>query len=370
MKVMSVFGTRPEAIKMCPLEKELKKTEGIESIVCLTGQHREMLQQVIDIFGTNVNYNLDIMKQRQTLTTITSSILEKLEPILIKERPDIVLVHGDTTTSFAAALAAFYQQIPVGHVEAGLRTYDKYSPFPEEMNRNLTGRIAELHFAPTENNRNNLLRENISKNVFVTGNTVIDAFKTTVKKNYIFKEPVLKNVDLKNRRCILMTAHRRENLGEPLYNICRAVKRIIEKYEDIEIVYPVHLNPAVQEVAHAVLGGMSRVHLVAPLDVEDMHNLMARSFLVMTDSGGLQEEAPACGVPVLVLRTETERPEAVEAGTVKVIGVNEEDIFHEAVNLIDNPLKYEAMAKAVNPYGDGHASERIAQKLKNWFEGE
>lgn len=370
MKVMSVFGTRPEAIKMCPLVKELEKAEEIESVVCLTGQHREMLQQVIDIFGTKVKYNLDIMKPRQTLTTITSSILEKIEPVLIEEKPDIVLVHGDTTTSFVVALAAFYQQIPVGHVEAGLRTYDKYSPFPEEMNRCLTGRIAEVHFAPTENNRNNLMREGIIENIFVTGNTVIDAFKTTVKKDYVFKEEGLKSVDLRNKKCILMTAHRRENLGQPLENICKAVKRIVEKYDDIEVVYPVHLNPVVQETAHRVLDNMDRVHLVAPLDVEDMHNIMARSFLVMTDSGGLQEEAPSCGVPVLVLRTETERPEAVEAGTVKVIGVDEEVIFNEAVKLIDNKSEYEKMAHAVNPYGDGHASERIVAQLLEWNKNE
>lgn len=355
---------------MCPLVKELEKTEGVESVVCLTGQHREMLQQVIDIFETKVKYNLDIMKPRQTLTTITSSILEKIEPVLMEEKPDIVLVHGDTTTSFVVALAAFYQQIPVGHVEAGLRTFDKYSPFPEEINRNLTGRIAELHFAPTENNKNNLLHENIVKNVFVTGNTVIDAFKTTVRKDYSYKEKELKLVDTENRRCILMTAHRRENLGQPLRNICNAVKRIVEKFKDVEVVYPVHLNPAVQEVAHEILDEVDRVHLVRPLDVEDMHNLMARSFLVMTDSGGLQEEAPACGVPVLVLRTETERPEAVEAGTVKVVGVDKDVIFREAVNLLNNPDEYEKMAKAVNPYGDGHASERIVGHIKTWYEGE
>ncbi len=365
-KVMCVFGTRPEAIKMCPLVKELENTEGIETIVCLTGQHREMLQQVIDIFGTKVDYNLDIMQPRQTLTTITSSILEKVEPVLIKEKPDIVLVHGDTTTSFAIALAAFYQQIPVGHVEAGLRTFDKYSPFPEEMNRNLTGKIAELHFAPTTNNQRNLFEEKITKNVFVTGNTVIDAFKTTVRPDYEFKVEELKYVDLENKRCILMTAHRRENLGQPLMNICTAVKRLVEKYDDIEVVYPVHLNPAVQEVAHGILDGVDRVHLVSPLDVEDMHNLMAKSFLVMTDSGGLQEEAPACGVPVLVLRTETERPEAVEAGTVKVVGVEEEDIFENACLLLDDAAEYEKMAKAVNPYGDGHASERIVKHIKEW----
>lgn len=366
MKVMSVFGTRPEAIKMCPLVKKLEETEGIESVVCLTGQHREMLQQVIDIFGTKVKYNLDIMKPRQTLTTITSSILEKIEPVLIEEKPDIVLVHGDTTTSFVVALAAFYQQIPVGHVEAGLRTYDKYSPFPEEMNRNLTGKIADLHFAPTENNRKNLEREAITKNVFVTGNTVIDAFQTTVKPDYQYKDETLRNLDFTGKRCVLMTAHRRENLGQPLENICNAVKRLAEKYEDLVFVYPVHLNPAVRDTAERILGDVQNVYLIPPVDVEDMHNIMDRSFLVMTDSGGLQEEAPSCGVPVLVLRTETERPEAVEAGTVKVVGVDEDVIFNEAVNLIDNPLEYEKMAHAANPYGDGHASERIIAKILEW----
>lgn len=366
MKVMSVFGTRPEAIKMCPLVKKLEETEGIESVVCLTGQHREMLQQVIDIFGTKVKYNLDIMKPRQTLTTITSSILEKIEPVLIEEKPDIVLVHGDTTTSFVVALAAFYQQIPVGHVEAGLRTYDKYSPFPEEMNRNLTGKIADLHFAPTENNRKNLEREAITKNVFVTGNTVIDAFQTTVKPDYQYKDETLRKLDFTGKRCVLMTAHRRENLGQPLENICNAVKRLAEKYEDLVFVYPVHLNPAVRDTAERILGDVQNVYLIPPVDVEDMHNIMDRSFLVMTDSGGLQEEAPSCGVPVLVLRTETERPEAVEAGTVKVVGVDEDVIFNEAVNLIDNPSEYEKMAHAANPYGDGHASERIINALVNW----
>lgn len=268
-----------------------------------------MLQQVIDIFGTKVQYNLDIMQPRQTLTTIVTSILEKLEPILIEERPDILLVHGDTSTTFAAALAAFYQKIPVGHVEAGLRTFDKYSPFPEEINRCLTGRIAELHFSPTENNRRNLANENIIENVYVTGNTVIDAFQTTIKPDYQYKDAALRNVRFEGKRCILMTAHRRENLGKPLENICRAVKRIVQEFPDIELVYPVHMNPAVRDTAVSILGDMAQVHLIKPLDVEDMHNLIARSFLVMTDSGGLQEEAPSCGIPVLVLRTETERPE-------------------------------------------------------------
>lgn len=363
MKVMSVFGTRPEAIKMCPLVLELEKNPDIESVVCLTGQHREMLQQVIDIFGINVKYNLDIMQPRQTLTTITVSVLEKIEPILKEEKPDIVLVHGDTSTSTIAALAAFYQQIPVGHVEAGLRTYDKYSPFPEEMNRNLTGRIADFHFAPTENNKKNLEKENIIKNVYVTGNTVIDAFKTTVKKDYQFKDEDVRKLNLEGKRCVLMTAHRRENLGEPLENICRAVKKLAEEFDDLEIVYPVHMNPVVKETASKILGNTKNVHLIHPLDVEDMHNLMSKSFLVMTDSGGLQEEAPGFGIPVLVLRTETERPEAVEAGTVKVVGVDEQRIYQEAKLLLTDKDAYEKMAKAVNPYGDGHASERIVEIL-------
>lgn len=366
IKVMSVFGTRPEAIKMCPLVKELENHEEIESVVCLTGQHREMLQQVIDIFGIDVKYNLNIMQPRQTLTTITSSVLEKIESVLLDEKPDVVLVHGDTSTSFVAALAAFYQQIPVGHVEAGLRTFDKYSPFPEEMNRSLTARIADLHFSPTENNRKNLTNENITGNVFVTGNTVIDAFQTTVKQDYQFKDEDVKKIDFSGKRCILMTAHRRENLGQPLENICRAVKRIIEEFADIEVVYPVHMNPVVRDTANAILGGLDRVHLINPLDVEDMHNLMHRSFLVMTDSGGLQEEAPACGVPVLVLRTETERPEAVEAGTVKVVGVNEDNIYDNAKTLLTDATVYEKMAQAVNPYGDGHASEKIVQHILEW----
>lgn len=366
IKVMSIFGTRPEAIKMCPLIKELDQHEEIESIVCLTGQHREMLQQVIDIFGTKVQYNLNIMQPRQTLTTITTSVLERLESVLEAEGPDIVLVHGDTSTSFVASLAAFYQQIPVGHVEAGLRTFDRYSPFPEEMNRNLTGRIAELHFAPTENNKKNLENENIRKGIYVTGNTVIDAFRTTVKPDYKYKNADVSAIDFTGKRCVLMTAHRRENLGQPLENICRAVKRIVEEFPDLEVVYPVHMNPAVRDTANAILGEISRVHLIHPLDVEDMHNLMSRSYLVMTDSGGLQEEAPSCGVPVLVLRMETERPEAVEAGTVKVVGVEEEAVYENAKLLLTDKGEYEKMAKAVNPYGDGHASVRIVKAILDW----
>lgn len=366
MKVMSVFGTRPEAIKMCPLVLELEKNPEIDSIVCVTGQHREMLDQVMNIFGITAKYDLNIMRPKQTLTTITTSVLEKIEPILADEKPDLVLVHGDTSTSFVVALAAFYQQIPVGHVEAGLRTYNRYSPFPEEMNRNLTGKIAELHFSPTINNKCNLEKEGIVENVYVTGNTVIDAFKTTVRVEYEYKEPELRAIDFENKKCVLMTAHRRENLGQPLKNICNAVKRLAAEYSDLEFVYPVHLNPLVRDTAQEILGKVENVHLIPPIDVEDMHNIMDRSFLVMTDSGGLQEEAPACGVPVLVLRTETERPEAVDAGTVKVVGVNEEDIVREAKLLIENENEYNKMAKAVNPYGDGHASERIVQHILEW----
>lgn len=366
IKVMSVFGTRPEAIKMCPLVKELEKHEEIESIVCVTGQHRQMLDQVLDIFGIKPDYDLNLMKDRQTLTTITTSVLISLEELLQQIKPDLVLVHGDTTTSSSAALAAFYQQIPVGHVEAGLRTYDIYSPFPEEMNRKIISQIAELYFAPTENNRENLRKENICKNVFVTGNTVIDAFQYTVKDSYTFKNETLNEIDFSKSRFILMTAHRRENLGEPLENICRAVKRIVEEHEDVEVVYPVHLNPAVRSTVFSILGDVRRVHLIDPIDVEDMHNVMSRSFLVMTDSGGLQEEGPHFGVPVLVLRTETERPEAVEAGTVRLAGVKEEDIYHDAHELLTEKEKYAQMARAINPYGDGHASERIAEHIVTW----
>lgn len=365
LKVMSVFGTRPEAIKMCPLVLELNNNPSLESIVCVTGQHRQMLDQVIDIFKIHVDYDLNIMRPRQTLTTIAADVLTGMEEVLTKAKPDIVLVHGDTSTSFVVALAAFYQQIPVGHVEAGLRTYDKYSPFPEEMNRCLTGRLADLHFAPTTLNEENLRREGITQNVFVTGNTVIDAFKTTVRRDYQFKDAMLKKININDGRLILMTAHRRENLGEPLENICRAVKRVVETFKDVQVVYPVHLNPVVRETVNSILGNTERVHLIEPIDVEDMHNLMSRSFMAMTDSGGLQEEAPSFGVPVLVLRTETERPEAVAAGTVKVIGVNEDVIYQEAYQLLTNKDDYEAMAHAANPYGDGHASAKIVKILRD-----
>ncbi len=366
VKVMSVFGTRPEAIKMCPLVKALEAHEAIESVVCVSGQHREMLDQVLDVFGTRVDYDLNIMKPKQTLTSITAGVLESMEGVLRSEQPDLVLVHGDTTTSFAVALAAFYQQIPVGHVEAGLRTFDKYSPFPEEMNRSLTGRIATLHFAPTKLNQRNLMNENVHDLIYVTGNTVIDAFQTTVQPEYRYHEPKLLALPLEGKRLILMTAHRRENLGEPLEQICKAVKRLAQDHPDIAVIYPVHLNPAVREPVFRILGDTDNIFLLDPIDVQDMHNLMARSYLVLTDSGGLQEEAPSCGVPVLVMRTETERPEAVEAGTVKVAGVEEEAVYTYASRLLHDPAAYEKMAKAANPYGDGHASERIVAAILEW----
>ena len=366
IKVMSVFGTRPEAIKMCPLIKELEKHPDIESIVCLTGQHREMLDQVMQIFDIQADYDLQIMRPVQTLTTITVDILSKIEGILAKEQPDIVLVHGDTSTSFASALAAFYQKIPVGHVEAGLRTYNPYSPFPEEMNRCLTGKLASIHFAPTQKNAANLRAEGIMEQIHVTGNTVIDAFHSTIKKDYTFKSLELRNISFGGKRTILMTAHRRENLGAPLEAICKAVHRIIADFPDVQIVYPVHPNPRVRDTVHKYLADLDRVYLTDPLDVEDMHNLMAKSFLVMTDSGGLQEEAPALGVPVLVLRTETERPEAVEAGTVEVVGVEENAVYAKAAVLLTDQALYRKMATAVNPYGDGHASERIIDLLRLW----
>ena len=365
MKIFTVFGTRPEAIKMCPLVLELKKYKEIECKVCLTGQHREMLRQVMEAFGICEDFNLDIMRENQTLTTITSDILQKMDTVMRVEHPDLILVHGDTTTSFAAALAAFYQKIPVGHVEAGLRTGNIYSPYPEEMNRLLSGRIATWHFAPTIGNRDNLRKEHIEKNIYVTGNTVIDAFRTTVKEDFCFCNGGLKELDFDNYRVVLVTAHRRENLGKPLQNICNALKALADTCQDILIVYPVHPNPAVRETVYKILNHHERIKLLEPLDVLDMHNLIARSFLIMTDSGGLQEEAPSFGKPVLVMRTETERPEAVAAGTVRVVGIEEQDIYNAARELLDNSVIYAAMAHAVNPYGDGHACERIADILLN-----
>lgn len=367
MKVMSVFGTRPEAIKMCPLVKEMQKYDSINSIVCLTGQHEEMLQQVIDIFDIHIDYNLHIMKPCQTLSSITTEILTLMKTVLEKEKPDIVLVHGDTTTSFAVALAAFYAQIPVGHVEAGLRTYDKYAPYPEEMNRTLTSRIAELHFAPTETNRLCLEKENITTNVYVTGNTVIDALKTTIRQGYVYKSRQLADLELNKKKIILVTAHRRENLGKPLLDICEALKEILGKYQEVEVIYPMHLNPKVRETVIKVLGEEKSAHLIEPVDVEDMHNLMANSYLVMTDSGGIQEEAPSCGIPVVVLRNETERQEAIDAGTVILAGTEKETIVREVSMLLEDTDKYQKMSRAVNPYGDGQASERIAQILLSYL---
>ena len=366
IKVLSIFGTRPEAIKMCPLIKKLEQCDEIENLVCVTGQHRQMLDQVLDIFSIRPDYDLNLMKDRQTLTTITTSVLSALETLLKQASPDLVLVHGDTTTSSAAALAAFYQQIPVGHVEAGLRTYDIYSPFPEEMNRKIISQIAELFFAPTVKNRQNLERENIRKNVFVTGNTVIDAFQYTIKENYRYKNEALRLLTFEKKRYILMTAHRRENLGIPLANICRSVLRLVQDHSDVEVIYPVHLNPAVRETVFQIMGDEPRIHLIDPIDVEDMHNIMSKSYLVMTDSGGLQEEGPHFGIPVVVLRTETERPEAVEAGTVVVSGTEENAIYNTVSELLNDQERYSEIAHAVNPYGDGHASERIVREILTW----
>lgn len=368
INILSIFGTRPEAIKMAPLIKELERESRIKSYVCVTAQHREMLDQVLDIFGIEPDFDLDIMRQRQSITAITTSVLKGLEEVIDTTEPDMILVHGDTSTTFAGALAAFYHKVKVGHVEAGLRTYNKYSPYPEEMNRVLTGNIADLHFAPTKTNAKNLKRENISQDVYITGNTVIDAMKYTIKENYKFKNDILKGINFNNGKFILVTAHRRENLGKPLENICNAIKKIVENYQDINIVYPVHLNPVVRGTVNSILGDLERVYLIDPLNVEDMHNLMYRSYMLMTDSGGLQEEAPSLGKPVLVLRTETERPEAVDAGTVKLAGIDEEEIYKEAKLLIEDEDEYNTMARAINPYGDGNASKRIVQAILNYFE--
>jgi len=364
LKAMVVFGTRPEAIKMAPLVKELKKYDQIETTVCVTAQHRQMLDQVLKIFDIAADFDLDIMKDKQTLVDITTRGLEGLNRVFGEVKPDIVLVHGDTTTTFVGSLAAFYNKISVGHVEAGLRTNDKYFPYPEEINRKLTGVLSDIHFAPTRTNKANLLKENVKENkIYMTGNTVIDAIKTTVRKDYVFGNNRLKDIDFSGNRVITVTAHRRENLGEPLENICQALKYVADRYEDVVIVYPVHLNPAVQSVARKIMGGHNRIHLIDPLDVQDMHNLMDRSYLIMTDSGGLQEEAPSLGKPVLVLRNETERPEALEAGTVKLAGTDRENIINLTCELLDVNEEYQKMAKAVNPYGDGFASSRIAKAL-------
>ncbi|MFV8518649.1 non-hydrolyzing UDP-N-acetylglucosamine 2-epimerase [Bacillus sp. SBS7] len=365
LKVMTIFGTRPEAIKMAPLVLELQKhSDKIESIVTVTAQHRQMLDQVLSIFGITPDFDLNIMKDRQTLIDITTRGLEGLDKVMKEAKPDIVLVHGDTTTTFIASLAAFYNQIPVGHVEAGLRTWDKYSPYPEEMNRQLTGVMADLHFSPTAKSATNLQKENKDESrIFITGNTAIDALKTTVKETY--SHPVLEK--LGSDRLVIMTAHRRENLGEPMRNMFRAIKRLVDKHEDVQVVYPVHMNPVVRETANDILGDHGRIHLIEPLDVIDFHNVAARSYLMLTDSGGVQEEAPSLGVPVLVLRDTTERPEGIEAGTLKLAGTDEETIFSLADELLSDKEAHDKMSKASNPYGDGRASERIVEAILKHF---
>lgn len=363
LKVISIFGTRPEAIKMAPLIKELESRPEIESICCVTAQHRELLDSVLEVFDIKPDYDLDIMEPSQTLATITSKALKGLDEVFTAVKPDLVLVHGDTSTTFTGALAAFYHQIPVGHVEAGLRTYDKYSPFPEEMNRVMVGHIADLNFAPTSANAENLRKEGITKGIFITGNTVIDAMKTTVQPDYKFKNDVLNHIDYQNKKVITVTCHRRENYGKPMEDIMHGLKDIVETFDDVILVDPVHLSPTVQNTVRGILDGVERVHLLDPISVDETHNLMARSYMVMTDSGGLQEEAPALGKPVLVLRKETERPEAVAAGTVKLAGVDREDIFRMASELLTDNAKYSEMARAVNPYGDGNASRRITDAI-------
>lgn len=367
LRVMSVFGTRPEAIKMAPLVQELKKHPEIESICCVTAQHRQMLDAVMEVFHLQADCDLNIMAPRQTLSSITCKCLTGMDEVIDAKKPDLILVHGDTSTTFAGALSAFYHQVPVGHVEAGLRTYDRYSPFPEEMNRKMVGAIATLHFCPTENNRRNLAKENITEGVFVTGNTVIDALKTTVRSDYRFSTEVLNALPYDTKKILLVTCHRRENYGEPMKQIMLALKEIAEKYEDVELVYPVHLSPVVRDAVQAYLAGTPRVHLIDPLPADEMHNLMSRCYMVLTDSGGLQEEAPALGKPVLVLRRETERPEAVAAGTVKIAGVERQTIVSMAGELIESADAYHAMAHAVNPYGDGEACRRIAEAILWYF---
>ena len=365
IKVMTIFGTRPEAIKMAPIVLELKKhPDKITPVVVVTAQHREMLDQVLDLFHIVPDYDLDIMAQGQTLFDITSKAMMGLDKVLAEEQPNIVLVHGDTTTTFTGALAAYYHQTPVGHVEAGLRTHDKYSPFPEEMNRKLTGCIADLNFAPTETAENNLLAENIkSESIFVTGNTVIDALHHTVKDDFQFEDELLQHIDFKNKRIILVTTHRRENLGEPMRHVYKALRQLTEEFKDVEVVFPVHKNPKVREVVREELGGLEKIHLIDPLDYEPFANLMCKAHLILTDSGGVQEEAPALGKPVLVLRDTTERPEAVEAGTVKLIGTDREVVYNEAKKLLSDEKAYSHMADAVNPYGDGKAAARIIQAI-------
>ena len=362
---MSIFGTRPEAIKMAPLVKELEKCENIESIVCVTAQHREMLDQVLETFDIKPDYDLNIMKQGQTLGDVTTRALTGLEDVIKEARPDIVLVHGDTTTTFAGALAAFYNQVAIGHVEAGLRTDNKYSPYPEEMNRQMVDRLSDMYFAPTEISKNNLLKENINESkIYITGNTAIDAMSTTVDKNYTHKE--LEWIK-PGERMILLTAHRRENLGEPMRHIFRAIKRIVDEFDDVKVIYPIHMNPKVREVANEVFDGDDKVKLIEPLEVFDFHNFQNKSYIILTDSGGIQEEAPSLGKPVLVLRDTTERPEGISAGTLKLVGTDEDIIYEETKRLLTDRKEYERMSKASNPYGDGHASERIVDAIVEYF---
>lgn len=360
-KIMLVFGTRPEAIKMCPLVKELKTRQDLETIVCVTGQHRQMLDQVLQAFDVIPDYDLSVMKDKQTLFDVTQNILGKMKEVLEEVRPDVVLVHGDTSTTFVTSLAAFYLQIPVGHIEAGLRTYDIYSPFPEEFNRQATGIIAKYHFAPTEVSKQNLLNEGKKNNdIYVTGNTAIDALRTTVRDDYT--HPVLDWVG--DSRLIMLTAHRRENLGQPLKNMFKAIKRIVDEHEDIKVIYPIHMNPLVRETAKEILGNHERIRIIEPLEVLDFHNFLNRAHLILTDSGGIQEEAPSLGKPVLVMRDTTERPEGVSAGTLKLVGTDEEVIYDNFKELLNNEIAYERMSKASNPYGDGFASKRIADILE------
>lgn len=360
IKVMTIFGTRPEAIKMAPLVKELKSRKEIECIVCVTAQHRQMLDQVLKTFEIVPDYDLDIMKQGQTLSDITARVLKGLEEVIQEVKPNIILVHGDTTTTFAGALAAYYNQVDIGHVEAGLRTWNKYSPYPEEMNRQMVGVLADMHFAPTENSKVSLLKEGKKEEtIFVTGNTAIDALATTVHKNYT--HPILDWA--KGSRMILITAHRRENLGEPMRGMFQAIRRIVEEYPDVKAVYPVHLNPKVREVANEVLGDNEKIKLIDPLEVIDFHNFIANSYLILTDSGGIQEEAPSLGKPVLVLRDTTERPEGIQAGTLKLAGTDEETIYQLTKQLLEDQEEYRKMSKASNPYGDGKASQRIAEAI-------
>ena len=359
-KVMLVFGTRPEAIKMCPLVNELKSRENVKTVVCVTGQHRQMLDQVLKTFDVNPDYDLSIMQQRQTLFDVTVNILQRIKVVLEEERPDVVLVHGDTSTTFVTALACFYLQIPVGHVEAGLRTYNIYSPYPEEFNRQAVGIVSKYNFAPTQMAKENLLQEGkAEKTVYVTGNTAIDALKTTVRAQY--RHPELEWA--KNSRLILSTAHRRENLGEPMRNMFRAIQRVMDEHPDVKAIYPIHMNPAVRDAAYEVFGDNERMHIIEPLDVLDFHNFMAHSYMILTDSGGIQEEAPSLGKPVLVMRDTTERPEGIEAGTLKLVGTDEEIIYNNFKTLLENEEEYKKMSMASNPYGDGTASKQIADIL-------